>query len=67
MTRRELVPYAGLVIRVAAAALWIVAGAAKIGELQTFDFQVGQYRLLPHVLTTPFAYALPFVEVIVGL
>jgi len=66
---RELRPLAalGLLIRVVAAAIWLVAGAAKVGELQHFHAQVDQYKLLPHALEAPFAYALPFVELFVGL
>jgi uncharacterized membrane protein YphA (DoxX/SURF4 family) len=66
---RDIRPLAafGLLIRLTAAAIWIVAGAAKIGELQHFHAQVDQYKLLPHALEAPFAYALPFVELLVGL
>jgi uncharacterized membrane protein YphA (DoxX/SURF4 family) len=57
----------GLALRLGAAAIWLVAGAAKLTELQHFHAQVNQYRLLPGVLEAPFAYALPFVELFVGL
>jgi uncharacterized membrane protein YphA (DoxX/SURF4 family) len=57
----------GLAVRLAAAAVWLVAGVAKVIDLQHFDAQVGQYDLLPHVLVAPFAYTLPFVETAVGL
>lgn len=60
-------PTIGLAIRLGAAAIWLVAGAAKVGGLDTFHAQVDQYRLLPHALEAPFAYALPFVELLVGL
>ena len=64
---RDLLPWLGLLIRAGAAAIWLAAGAAKVGELETFRQQVGQYQLLPHALETPFAYALPFVELLVGI
>jgi uncharacterized membrane protein YphA (DoxX/SURF4 family) len=54
------------VIRLGAAAVWLVAGIAKITNLTQFHAQVDQYRLLPHALEAPFAYALPFVEILVG-
>jgi uncharacterized membrane protein YphA (DoxX/SURF4 family) len=54
-------------IRLAAAAIWLVAGLAKAVDLVHFHDQVDQYRLLPHGLEAPFAYALPFVEIGVGL
>ena len=56
----------GLLIRVGAAAVWLVAGGAKVTNLTQFHAQVDQYRLLPHALEAPFAYALPFVELFVG-
>lgn len=57
----------GLVLRLLAAAVWLVAGIAKLPELQSFRYEVGRYLLLPHVLVTPFAYVLPFLEIGVGL
>jgi uncharacterized membrane protein YphA (DoxX/SURF4 family) len=57
----------GVLVRLTAAGIWLVAGAAKIADLQHFHAQVVQYRLLPHALEAPFAYTLPFVEVLVGL
>ena len=62
----HLLPILGLVIRIAAAAVWLVAGAAKVGELQHFHAQVDQYRLLPSALEAPFAYTLPLLELAVG-
>jgi uncharacterized membrane protein YphA (DoxX/SURF4 family) len=60
-------PWLGLGVRLLAAAIWIVAGAAKITDLEHFHAQVHAYRLLPAALELPFAYALPFVEVALGL
>ncbi len=67
MRRELLLPWVGLAIRLAAAAIWLVAGAAKIGDLEHFRAQVHASQLLPHALEAPFAYALPFVEVGIGL
>lgn len=64
---RRALPWVGLAIRLGAAAVWITAGAAKIGELEHFRTQVAAYDLLPHALVSPFAYALPFVELGLGL
>jgi uncharacterized membrane protein YphA (DoxX/SURF4 family) len=61
------VPILGVAIRLSAAAIWLVAGATKVADLEQFHVQVGQYQLLPHVAESPFAYALPFVELLVGL
>jgi len=65
--RSRALPIAGLVIRLAAAAVWLTAGFAKIVDLGHFHDQVEQYRLLPNALEAPFAYTLPFLEVLVGL
>lgn len=67
MRSGRVLPWIGLIIRLAAAAIWIVAGASKVGHLQHFHAQVHAYKLLPGSLEAPFAYALPFVEVIVGI
>ena len=53
-------------IRLLAAAVWLVAGGSKIADLEHFRAQVHAYKLLPAALEAPFAYALPFVEVGVG-
>jgi uncharacterized membrane protein YphA (DoxX/SURF4 family) len=60
------VPWLGLAIRLGAAGIWLVAGAAKVGELQHFQAQVHAYKLVPGSLEAPFAYGLPFVELAVG-
>lgn len=65
--RERALPVAGLIVRLVAAGIWIVAGAAKITDLESFHAKVDQYKLLPHALEAPFAYTLPFVEVLVGL
>ena len=58
---------AGLAIRLVAAAIWLLAGIAKLFDLEHFRSQVAAYKLLPHALVTPFAYGLPFLETFVGL
>jgi uncharacterized membrane protein YphA (DoxX/SURF4 family) len=60
-------PRLGLAVRLAAAAIWLVAGVAKLRDLEQFHAQVQAYKLLPSALEAPFAYALPFVEVGLGL
>lgn len=68
MRNSPLVPWAGLAIRLAAGGIFVFTGIAKITDgLVTFEDKVAKYQLLPHVVTAPFAYALPFVEVLVGL
>jgi uncharacterized membrane protein YphA (DoxX/SURF4 family) len=65
--RNTVLPWAGLAVRLVAAAIWLTAGIAKILDLEHFHTQVSAYKLLPHVLVEPFAYALPFVETFAGL
>ena len=60
-------PWLGLGLRLAAACIWLVFGAAKVTNLPHFHDQVAAYKLLPGSLTAPFAYALPFVEIGIGL
>jgi len=60
-------PLLGLAIRLAAAAVWIAAGAAKIPQLDSFRDLVARYGVLPPGLAAPFAYVLPFFEIGLGL
>jgi uncharacterized membrane protein YphA (DoxX/SURF4 family) len=64
---REWLPWVGLAVRLTAAGIWLAAGVSKIVELDTFRSQVAKYDVLPHALVTPFAYALPFVEIGIGV
>jgi uncharacterized membrane protein YphA (DoxX/SURF4 family) len=57
----------GLAVRLGAAAIWVVAGAAKIPQIQAFQVLVQRYGILPGFLTGPFAYVLPFLEIALGL
>ncbi|NIP33115.1 DoxX family membrane protein [Candidatus Saccharibacteria bacterium] len=47
--------------------LFVFSGITKLMEpVQEFALQVEQYQLLPQILIMPFAYALPWVELIFG-
>lgn len=59
--------WAGLAVRVAAAAVWIVAGVAKVGQIHDFQVLVQRYAILPPALAAPFATILPFLEIGIGL
>ena len=54
-------------MRLTAAAIWLVAGAAKLSDLKHFEAQVAAYNLLPRTLDAPFAYTLPFIELFLGV
>jgi uncharacterized membrane protein YphA (DoxX/SURF4 family) len=58
---------AGLAVRLAAAAVWIAAGAAKAPDLEAFRATVERYAILPPVIAGPFAFVLPFLEIGLGL
>jgi uncharacterized membrane protein YphA (DoxX/SURF4 family) len=64
---RALLPWLGLAIRLIGAAVWLFAGVAKLLDLDSFRLQVDAYQVLPHALIAPFAYALPLIEVVLGL
>lgn len=60
-------PWIGVAIRVAAASVWMVAGIAKLPQIDAFRTLVERYGILPHVLAAPFALVLPFLEIGLGL
>jgi uncharacterized membrane protein YphA (DoxX/SURF4 family) len=64
---RNPAAWVGLGVRVVSAAVWIAAGAAKMPDIRGFRLLVDRYGILPGALAGPFAYALPFAEVGIGL
>jgi len=57
----------GLVLRLAAAGIWIFAGAVKLPDLRAFELDVSRYGVLPPFLVAPSAYLLPFLELGIGV
>jgi uncharacterized membrane protein YphA (DoxX/SURF4 family) len=55
-----------LVLRLVLGAIFIVAGASKIGHAIEFATQIAAFRLVPQPLIAPMAIALPFLEVLLG-
>lgn len=49
------------------AAVWLVAGAAKVGDLAASGRTVNAYRLLPYETATALGAVLPFVELALGV
>jgi uncharacterized membrane protein YphA (DoxX/SURF4 family) len=49
-----------------AAAIWLVAGIAKVADLTAFKQEVAAYDVVPP-LAEPIAYGLPFVEIGLGI
>ncbi|HTW83195.1 MAG TPA: MauE/DoxX family redox-associated membrane protein [Candidatus Sulfotelmatobacter sp.] len=55
-----------LILRVALGAIFIVAGASKIGHAAFFAAQIAGFRILPQAVVAPLALVLPFLEVLLG-
>ncbi len=64
---RSAPAWLGLAMRLAAAAIWLVAGIAKLPAIESFRIEVERYLILPNALSIPFAYVLPFFEIGLGL
>lgn len=60
------VDHAVLVLRLVLGAIFIVAGASKIGHAAFFAAQIAGFRILPSFLIAPMALVLPFLEVLLG-
>lgn len=58
---------AAVVCRLILALIFVVAGGSKLAQPWTFVHTVEGYRMLPAVVTRPFALALPWIEVLIGL
>jgi uncharacterized membrane protein YphA (DoxX/SURF4 family) len=55
-----------LVLRVVLGAIFIVAGASKVGNANMFAAQIAGFRILPQVVIAPLALGLPFLELLLG-
>ncbi|MEV4754587.1 MauE/DoxX family redox-associated membrane protein [Micromonospora sp. NPDC049559] len=67
-TRWQLVrPWAGILARLGLAAVWLVAGGTKVGDLAASGRAVVAYRLLPYDVAVAVGSAQPFVELALGV
>jgi uncharacterized membrane protein YphA (DoxX/SURF4 family) len=57
----------GLVARLVTGGVWIVAGALKVTDPAASIDAIRAYELLPSSVVEPLGYALPAIEVVVGL
>ena len=57
----------GLVARLVTGGVWIVAGALKVTDPAASIAAIRAYELLPWSVVEPLGYALPAVEIVVGL
>jgi uncharacterized membrane protein YphA (DoxX/SURF4 family) len=64
---RNTLSWLGLAVRLGSAVIWLIAGAAKLPEMGSFQELVQRYGILPRFLAAPFAYVLPFLELGIGL
>ena len=55
-----------LVLRIALGAIFLFAGAAKVGHADQFAAQIAGFRLLPQPMVAPLAVALPYLEILLG-
>ncbi len=60
-------PWVSTVLRLALSAVFLWAGAAKIGDLPASVRAVRAFELLPELLARPVGYGLPVLEIAVGL
>jgi len=66
VSRNTIVDHLVLVLRLVLGAIFIVAGASKIGHGAEFAAQIAGFRILPQPVIAPMALALPFLEVLLG-
>lgn len=64
---RKLLPWLGLVVRLGLAAVWLYAGATKVGDLAASGRSVHAYQVLPYDVSVVVGAVLPFVELALGV
>lgn len=62
-----LQPWLGTAARLGLAAVWLFAGAAKVGDLAASGRAVNAYQVMPYDVATVVGAALPFVELALGV
>ncbi|MEU3453015.1 MauE/DoxX family redox-associated membrane protein [Micromonospora sp. NPDC006766] len=60
-------PWLGVAVRLGLAAVWLFAGATKVGDLPASGRAVNAYQVMPYDLATVIGAALPFVELALGV
>jgi uncharacterized membrane protein YphA (DoxX/SURF4 family) len=64
---RSAQPWLATAVRLGLAAVWLVAGGAKVGDLAASGRAVNAYQVMPYPVATVVGAALPFVEIVLGL
>jgi uncharacterized membrane protein YphA (DoxX/SURF4 family) len=62
-----ITPWISLVVRLALGGVFVAASLSKIGKVDATVRAVRAYRILPESLVHPVAYALPYLELAVGV
>jgi uncharacterized membrane protein YphA (DoxX/SURF4 family) len=60
-------PWLGTLVRLGLAAVWLVAGGTKVGDLAASGRAVNAYDVMPYDLAKVIGAALPFVELALGV
>ncbi|MEW2381338.1 MauE/DoxX family redox-associated membrane protein [Micromonospora sp. NPDC047707] len=60
-------PWVGVAARLGLAAVWLLAGASKVGDLAGSGRAVNAYQIFPYDVATVIGAALPFVELALGV
>jgi uncharacterized membrane protein YphA (DoxX/SURF4 family) len=60
-------PWLGTAVRLGLAAVWLAAGASKVGDLAAAGRAVNAYQVMPYDVAKVIGAALPFVELTLGV
>ncbi|MFG3421365.1 MauE/DoxX family redox-associated membrane protein [Micromonospora sp. NPDC049460] len=60
-------PWLGVAARLGLAAVWLIAGGSKVGDLAASGRAVNAYQVMPYDAATVVGAALPFVELALGV
>jgi hypothetical protein len=60
-------PAIAWIVALGVAAIFISSAALKLREIDIFESAVDNYRILPEFLVKPFAYVLPFIELVAAI
>ncbi|OHX03917.1 MauE/DoxX family redox-associated membrane protein [Micromonospora sp. WMMB235] len=64
---QALRPWLGVAARLGLAAVWLIAGGTKVGDLAASGRAVNAYQVMPYDVATVIGAALPFVELALGV
>ncbi|MEU2702508.1 MauE/DoxX family redox-associated membrane protein [Micromonospora aurantiaca (nom. illeg.)] len=64
---QALRPWLGVAARLGLAAVWLIAGGTKVGDLAASGRAVNAYQVMPYDVATVIGAALPFVELTLGV